>query len=341
MIHLALEHGATIDEIRAGIAEHRLHAVAAERVVLDGPRLTLRAAAASAGIDDDFAQRVWRALGFADAGLDAPVCTEHDVEAFVLYRQLPRLRRGRCRDPDGIYDGRVARAHGRRGDRHVARPGRGTAALRRWWRDRGGRGVRCGRHHLIPHLYPMIEAVHRHHLSQAAQRYSMWDSAPTMESTTFATVGFADLVGFTALTQQFAAIDLDELLLLFEQHVLDAIPPEGARLVKLIGDEAMFVAGSAEQAAAIARTLVRAAHDDDRLPDVRIGLGAGEVLVRDGDVFGPTVNRAARLVKVAEPSTVLVDGEVAARVPDAAVVALGERILPGFDEPVMVFELRQ
>ena len=152
---------------------------------------------------------------------------------------------------------------------------------------------------------------------------------------------FADLVGFTALTQEFAATDLDELLLLFEQHVLDAIPPEGARLVKLIGDEAMFVAGSAEQAAAIARTLVRAAHDDARLPDVRIGLGAGEVLVRDGDVFGPTVNRAARIVNVAEPSTVLVDGEVAARLPDDAVVALGERILLGFDEPVMVFELRQ
>ena len=164
---------------------------------------------------------------------------------------------------------------------------------------------------VIPHLYPMIEAVHRHHLSQAAQRYSMWDSAPTLESTTFAIVGFADLVGFTALTQQFAATDLDELLLVFEQHVLDAIPPEGARLVKLIGDEAMFIAGSADQAAAIARTLVRAVHDDPRLPDVRIGLGAGEVLVRDGDVFGPIVNRAARLVSVAEPSTVLVDGEVA------------------------------
>ena len=128
---------------------------------------------------------------------------------------------------------------------------------------------------------------------------------------------------------------------MFEQHVLDAIPPEGARLVKLIGDEAMFVAGSAEQAASIARTLVRAAHDDPRLPDVRIGLGAGEVLVRDGDVFGPTVNRAARLVSVAEPSTVLVDGEVAARLPDDAAVACGERVLPGFDEPVAVFELRQ
>ncbi len=84
-----------------------------------------------------------------------------------------------------------------------------------------------------------------------------------------------------------------------------------------------------------------AAHDDARLPDVRIGLGAGEVLVRDGDVFGPTVNRAARIVNIAEPSTVLVDGEVAAHLPDDAVVARGARVLPGFDEPVPVFELRQ
>ena len=196
---------------------------------------------------------------------------------------------------------------------------------------------------LIPHLYPMIEAVHRHHLSQAAQRYSMWDSAPTMESTTFAMVGFADLVGFTALTQQFAATDLDELLLRFEQHVLDAIPPEGARLVKLIGDEAMFVAGSAEQAASIARDLVRAAHDDARLAGrPRRARRGDEVLVRDGDVFGPTVNRAARLVTVAEPSTVRGRrrGGGPPR-PDDASWPVGLRILPGFDEPVAVFELVQ
>ncbi len=221
--------------------------------MLDGPRLTLRTVAARAGIDDDFAQRVWRALGFADAGLDAPVCTEHDVESFVLYREL--------RDFVGVDAAiRMAFTTGaslaRMADAAIATL---RARVEAPLRSEGGGATDVAEAFvavattLIPHLYPMIEAVHRHHLSQAAQRYSMWDSAPTMESTTFATVGFADLVGFTALTQQFAATDLDELLLLFEQHVLDAIPPEGARLVKLIGDEAMFVAGSAEQAASIAR----------------------------------------------------------------------------------------
>ena len=340
LVRLARAYGATIEEISAGIAEHRLHAVAAERVVLDGPRLTLRDAAAAAEIDDDFAQRLWRALGFPDAGLDAPVCTEHDVEAFVLFRQL--------RDfvgPDAAI--RLAFTTGsslaRMADAAISTL---RARVEAPLRSHGGTDTEVAEafvavaSDLIPRLYPMIEAVHRRHLSQAAQRYSMWEGAPTLESTTFAVVGFADLVGFTALTQQFAATDLDELLIVFEQHVLDAIPPEGARLVKLIGDEAMFIAGSAEQAAAIARTLVRAAHEDPRLPDVRVGLGAGEVLVRDGDVFGPTVNRAARLVAVAEPSTVIVDGEVAARLPEDAVTARGERTLPGFDEPVAVFDLR-
>ena len=339
LIRLALEHGATADEIRIGIAEHRLHAVAAERVVLDGPRLTLREAAADADIDTDFAQRLWRALGFPDAGLDAPVCTEHDVAALVLYRYLREIV-----GPDAAI--RLAFTTGsslaRMADAAIATL---RARVEAPLRAQGGTVTEVAEAfvavatELVPRLYPMIEAVHRRHLSQAAQRYALWESAPTLESTTFAIVGFADLVGFTALTQGFAATDLDELLLVFEQHVLDAIPPEGARLVKLIGDEAMFIAGSADQAATIARTLVRAARLDPQLPDVRVGLGAGEVLVRDGDVFGPTVNRAARLVTVAEPGTVLVDDEVATRLPDDAVIACGERTLPGFDSPLAVFEL--
>src|SRR3954470_8846457 len=52
LVRLARAYGATVAELRAGIAEHRLHAVAAERVVFDGARLTLRAAAAAAGVDN-------------------------------------------------------------------------------------------------------------------------------------------------------------------------------------------------------------------------------------------------------------------------------------------------
>ena len=58
------------------------------------------------------------------------------------------------------------------------------------------------------------------------------------------------------------------------------------------GDEAMFVSGSPAEAAAIAHALVT----DPELPELRVGIATGAVLTRGGDVFGSTVNLAARLV---------------------------------------------
>ncbi|MEX2100362.1 MAG: adenylate/guanylate cyclase domain-containing protein [Acidimicrobiia bacterium] len=339
LVRLALDHGATFDEIRAGIDEHRLHAVAAERVVLVGTRITLREAAARAGVDVEFAQAFWRASGFADAGLDAAICTEGDVEVLEL-----------CEYSAQILGRPVALQLARTNGSALARMADATIAVVRSRieapiRAEGGNADEVTEAFvvlatdLLPRLYPSFEQVHRRHLTQAARRYSLWESEPSIESTTFAVIGFADLVGFTALTQEIAASDLDELLSRFEQHVLDAIPPEGARLVKLIGDEAMFVAGGVDQAVSIARELIQKSRDDPGLAEVRIGLAAGEVLIRDGDVFGPTVNRASRLVTVAEPSTPLVDQEVAVRLGPERAHALGLRKLPGFDTPIAVFEL--
>jgi adenylate cyclase len=109
--------------------------------------------------------------------------------------------------------------------------------------------------------------------------------------------------------------------------------------VKLIGDEAMFVVGSAEDASRIAQSITRAVAEDPNLPPVRIGLAAGELLVREGDVFGPTVNRAARLVALAESGRTLVDAEVAARLGTGVAQPLGSRSVPGFDAPLEVFRL--
>ena len=48
------------------------------------------------------------------------------------------------------------------------------------------------------------------------------------------------------------------------------------------------------------------------LPQVRVGCAYGPVLARLGDVFGITVNRAARLTPLAHPGTVLIDRPLAA-----------------------------
>ena len=79
------------------------------------------------------------------------------------------------------------------------------------------------------------------------------------------------------------------------------------RLVKLIGDEAMYVANDAASACDIGLALIDAFAHHAVLPPVRAGIATGEVLARDGDYSGPVVNLAARAVKFAAPSTLVVD----------------------------------
>ena len=84
----------------------------------------------------------------------------------------------------------------------------------------------------------------------------------------------------------------------------------GGRVVKTIGDEVMFLCANPIAGADLALRLVEAHTEDDLLPPVKVGLDCGPVLLRDGDAFGPTVNRASRLVDLAKPATVVVPSSV-------------------------------
>ena len=66
--------------------------------------------------------------------------------------------------------------------------------------------------------------------------------------------------------------------------------------------------------ASIAIDLVDAFDDHPTVPRVRAGLASGEVMLRDGDVFGPVVNLASRAAKVAAPAEVVTTADVAADV---------------------------
>jgi adenylate cyclase len=72
----------------------------------------------------------------------------------------------------------------------------------------------------------------------------------------------------------------------------------------------MFAADSAGAAAEIALALVEAYAGSVELPDVRVGLAYGPTLSWEGDLFGPVVNLASRLVGIANPGTVLVADEL-------------------------------
>jgi adenylate cyclase len=340
LLELALAHGVTLDEIREAIAERRLHAIAAVWVVEGGTeRLRLDEAAARAGVELERACQVWRALGFADPEAGERPCSERDVEVFRVFGLLAdtmsrevalQIARVMGSSFASVADAEVAAVR---------------SAQEAPLRAGGGDNVDVA-HDLVrtaeafmPLLAPVLDTVHRHHVAAAGRRYALWAVPPTAGSTTEAVVGFADLVGFTALSSGRDAATVDDLVVEFERLVVEALAHPAARLVKLIGDEAMFVVGSASEALAIARTIVHSVAASPDLPPVRVGLAAGEVVVREGDLFGPVVNLASRLVDTAGPGQIVLDDEVARRADAAGIIALGPRAVPGFDDPVDVYAL--
>ena len=124
-------------------------------------------------------------------------------------------------------------------------------------------------------------------------------------------VGFADLVGFTAKTQQLEEAELAEVVGRFEAIAYDVVADHGGRVVKMIGDEVMFLHDQPREGAALALDLAERFRDDDDLSDVRVGLACGSVLERDADVYGNVVNLANRIVSVAYPGTVVISEELA------------------------------
>jgi adenylate cyclase len=121
---------------------------------------------------------------------------------------------------------------------------------------------------------------------------------------------FADLVFFTALSQQLSEHALASVVSRFEELAYDVVAARGGRVAKMIGDEAMFVVDDVRQAADVALDLSAAYAEEEELSNVRVGLAYGRVLAREGDYFGPVVNLASRIVGIARPATVVVSDVV-------------------------------
>ena len=124
----------------------------------------------------------------------------------------------------------------------------------------------------------------------------------------------------------------------FENTASDAMTANRGRVVKLIGDEVLYSAPDVAAAFAIARTLTSTYLDHPRLPKVRAGIAGGEVMLRDGDVFGPVVNLAARAVKAAGPDEIVAPSAIATEA-GIDTEPLGPQALKGFDGEVPLARL--
>jgi adenylate cyclase len=140
----------------------------------------------------------------------------------------------------------------------------------------------------------------RHLLAALAQTLSVGDDDGLR------TVGFADLSGFSRISKRASAEEITEIVEIFESTAFDVVSAHEGRVVKLIGDEVMFVADSIDDAVEIALELIDRLRLVESLPPVHCGIATGPTVVVGGDVFGPTVNLASRLTDRARPDSVAV-----------------------------------
>ncbi|MFZ0668606.1 MAG: adenylate/guanylate cyclase domain-containing protein [Acidimicrobiales bacterium] len=189
----------------------------------------------------------------------------------------------------------------------------------------------------LPALMQALEAILRRQIVAVTER--VWSTDEERSAVTMLrTVGFVDLVGFTATTSNLSVRQLTTVLMEFDQWTADVITKARGLIIKTIGDEVMFVTEDATDACRIASNLVEAR--DGRLPPVRVGLATGEVISVFGDVYGPDVNLASRLVSSAEPATAVVSERTRRSVDDGiAFEQLETLTLKGFQEPITAFKL--
>lgn len=279
-----------------------------ESELLGGKPVYTRAeVSAAAGVDVEVARRLWRALGFADVGDEERAFTDRDVEALRTVQEL--LSVGVIDDATQVAMTRaMGQALARLADWHV---GAVTDAMSNDGAVDVDEAATAARE-LVPVLERLITYIWRRHLAAAAERVlstGVSDAAARPMA-----VGFADLVGFTSLTRSTDEAQLAEVIERFEDCASSIIAEVGGRVIKTVGDEVMFAADSAAQAADIAVRLAEVVTETESLPDVRVGVAYGPVLPRLGDVFGEPVNLASRLTSIARPGSVLIDRDLAAAI---------------------------
>ncbi len=339
------ERGHTLAEIRAAGASGRLaFAFTEDLFPEEEPGHDLESAARETGLAPALSERVFGAMGLSAERMEH--LTEDDLQllryiAAVLAAGFPlvallQLLRVYSQAVSQIADAEVRLFH-----LYVHEP---------LMRD-GVPGMQMAEEmeglarEVLPLASPIMDALHQRFLAHFVEQDVVGhmeqdlDGAMARELGRLrVTIAFADLAGYTRLTEELG----DELAVgaveRFVQAVEDTLPDD-ARIVKTIGDEVMVVAsdaGALTDWAVGFQTLVR-----DERPLPRIGVHAGEVLYRDGDYYGREVNLAARVVARAAGGEVLVTRPVAdAAGAHLAIEAIGSVRLKGFRDATELFLAR-
>ena len=298
-----------------------------------------------AGIEHDRTVRWWRAMGFPEVPEDVPAFAELDIE---IAKRLAALTGAGLLDDDSIM--RLARLLGtsfsRIAETQVELVEQVLAAVPGGDPDDGTtrpRDLATVVEEIDESMLGLLEEalvyVWRRHLFAALGR-----RLETDENAVEQAVGFVDLSGFARMSQSVAGARLAELVDAFERVGFDVVSARGGRVIKLIGDEIMFVAPTLPVAVDIALDLADRFAAIDDMPGIHCGIAVGPTVTVGGDVFGATVNLAARLTTLARRDTILLPsdsvGELADR-DDLAFVRVRRAFEPKGMGPIRVTAVRR
>ena len=277
---------------------------AAYRLVgMEPPSFQRAEVEALTGVNFERSLRWWRAMGFPEVASGEIAFGREDVD--ILQRLESVMATGMMKDDDIA---RLAQLMGASFSRLVEAQLEVVPALRATVEaqkvERAGDSdgspsdAELG---AVDFIAETMNYVWRRHLLAAIA-----NGLSVVEGDELGAVGFADLSGFSRISKGAAAFEITEIVETFEAAAFDVVSAHSGRVVKLIGDEVMFVADSFDDAVGIALDLITRLRPVDLIPPVHCGIASGPTVRVAGDVFGLTVNLASRLTDQARPGSVVV-----------------------------------
>lgn len=340
LLQQLVDAGVSLEELEQAVAHDRLAMLPIERVFTGDLTVTLDEFSERTGLSADFVSRDYLALGVSRPVPDEPQFSEADVEAAKMLKQfmdagvseedvfeLARIVGGASAAFTEALLGVLAKSFLRAGDTE---------------RDAGLRFAQLA-NTMMPFLGPLLENPARLHLREIVRREVIGRAeimSGRLPDTREVTVGFADLVGWTRLGEM-APEAVGSVAGRLATAAAEAAQPP-VRLIKLIGDAAMFVSPETDPLLEATLELIDVAAQDEHLPALRSGVARGHALGRAGDWYGRPVNLASRITGVAEPDGLLATREVQDSATGDFEFAAAEQVsLKGIEEPVAVYRVER
>jgi adenylate cyclase len=337
LLRLLADDGFSEQELQVAVAENRLALLPVDRML--GGTHSAREIEQRSGLPADVLVRMRRLVGLAEPGIDERVFSEVDIEA----ARSTKLFLDAGFDEQRINE--ITRVLGEGMSRLSATI---TAAFVETFLKKGDSEAEVGlrfaslAEQLTPATAPILLAGFQAHLRDSVKRGML--GRAQLESGDVAgaqdvTVCFADLVGFTHLGAQ---IDVSELGTVASRlaELAASVTEPPVRLIKTIGDAAMFVSPEPGPLVEVALELV-AGFDQEQLPSLRAGVAVGPAVIRAGDYYGHSVNLASRVTGIARPGSVLCTHEVRdAAADDFDWSPAGRHRLKGLGGPTPLFRAR-